>query len=180
MHGSFIRQAAGPGLRKGAGDAGNGDIDAMANTLLAGIQKIELPIEGIEQLGTEARDEGFSFIARLLDEWASAENRFSGRGETLCGYLDRGLLVAVGGLNRDPFAADSGIGRVRRVYVRPAWRNRGIGKALVATLIEEARKNFDCVRLRAQNADAARLYERIGFVSIASPDATHILTFDKS
>jgi len=93
----------------------------------------------------------------------------------LCGHLDQGQLVAVGGLNLDPFAGRPDMGRVRRVYVRAAWRGQGIGCALVTRLVEDARKSFSCVRLRAENADAARLYERIGFAPIASPDATHIL-----
>jgi predicted GNAT family acetyltransferase len=50
----------------------------------------------------------------------------------------------------------------------------------VTTLVEEARKSFRIVRLRAENANAARLYERIGFAPIASPDATHILLFDET
>jgi hypothetical protein len=33
------------------------------------------------------------------------------------------------------------------------------------------------VRLRAENDDAARLYERIGFSLLDSPDATHLLKF---
>jgi GNAT superfamily N-acetyltransferase len=68
---------------------------------------------------------------------------------------------------------------VRRVYVRPAWQDKGIGRALVTSLVEEARTHFSCVRLRAENTNAARLYERIGFTPIASLDATHILLFDE-
>jgi hypothetical protein len=48
----------------------------------------------------------------------------------------------------------------------------------VTALVEQARRNFRCVRLRAENADAARLYESKGFSPIQSPDATHILFFD--
>jgi hypothetical protein len=48
----------------------------------------------------------------------------------------------------------------------------------VTALVEEARKSFKCVRLRAENADAARLYERLGFLPIENPDATHILVFE--
>jgi hypothetical protein len=44
-------------------------------------------------------------------------------------------------------------------------------------LIEAAMQSFRCVRLRAENTDAARLYERIGFSPIANPDATHMLVF---
>jgi len=144
------------------------------------IRKIELPVPGIEPLQSEALDEGYDFIGTLVDEWASASNRFDGPGEALCGHLDQGMLVAVGGLNCDPFAGRPDIGRIRRVYVRAAWRNRGIGRALMTVLVDEARNHFTCVRLRAENEGAARLYESMGFVPIASPDATHILLFDQT
>ena len=81
------------------------------------------------------------------------QNRFDAPGEILCGHLDQGLLVAVGGLNCDPFAGRPDLGRIRRVYVRPAWRDKGIGRALVTALIEQARTHFRCVRLRAENAE---------------------------
>ena len=134
----------------------------------------------MESLQSEALAEGYDFVQTLVEEWASAENRFHAPGEILCGHLDQGLLVAVGGLNCDPFAGRPDVGRIRRVYVRPAWRNRGIGRALVTSLIEQARTHFRCVRLRAENAEAARLYERIGFAPLESPDATHILIFEET
>jgi GNAT superfamily N-acetyltransferase len=143
------------------------------------IRKIELPILGIERLQQEACDEGYDFVETLVEDWATGTNRFDAPGETLCGCLDQGLLVAVGGLNCDPFAGRPDMARIRRVYVRSAWRNRGIGGALVATLVDHAHTYFSCVRLRAENALAARLYESMGFVSIESPDASHILVFTK-
>ena len=142
------------------------------------IQRVVLPVPGIERLLVEAREEGYDFIETLVEEWASAENRFDAPGEILCGHLEEGLLVAVGGLNLDPFAGRPDMGRLRRVYVRPAWRNKGIGRALVTALVDQARTHFRCVRLRAENADAARLYERLGFSPVQNPDATHILLFD--
>lgn len=141
------------------------------------IRKIELPIPGLERLQAEAREEGYNFIDTLVEQWADAQNRFDAPGEALCGHLDQGLLVAVGGLNVDPFAGRPDMGRIRRVYVRQAWRNKGIGQALVRALVDVARAHFRSVRLRAENADAARLYERMGFVPIPSPDATHIIVF---
>jgi GNAT superfamily N-acetyltransferase len=143
------------------------------------IQKIELPVPGMESLLSEALAEGYGFIGTLVEQWASAENRFDAPGEILCGHLDQGLLVAVGALNIDPFAGSPEIGRLRKIYVRPAWRNKGVGRALVTALVEEAHKSFRCVRLRAENANAAHLYERIGFAPVESPDATHILSFDQ-
>jgi GNAT superfamily N-acetyltransferase len=139
------------------------------------IQKIELPIPGMDLLSAEARREGYNFIDKLLGEWATAKNRFDAPGEILYGHLDQGVLVAVGGLNHDPFAGDPETGRIRRVYVRPAWRNKGIGRALVTTLIDHARMTFHRVRLRTLNGEAAHLYERIGFSTVESPNATHIM-----
>ncbi|WP_158943040.1 GNAT family N-acetyltransferase [Granulicella sp. S190] len=141
------------------------------------IQQIELPIAGLEELHAEAKQSGYDFIDTLVEEWASGANRFEAPGEILCGHLHHDQLVAVGGLTLDPFTAESHTGRIRRVYVRSAWRNQGVGRALVSALIEEARKNFRHVRLRAENANAARLYERLGFTPIDDPDATHTLSF---
>ena len=146
---------------------------------MVSIEKIELPIPGIEQLQSEALGEGYNFIETLVSDWTSGQNRFDGPGEILCGHLDQGLVVAVGGLNCDPFAKDPEVGRIRRVYVRAAWRNQGVGSALVTALVAEARKHFRCVRLRAETVGAARLYERLGFSPIADPDATHVMTFDE-
>lgn len=154
---------------------------AFLNDMLKGamipVQKIVLPAPGVEILQSEAQVEGYEFIDTLVEDWASGTNRFDAPGEALCGCLDQGLLVAVGGLNCDPFAGRPDMGRIRRVYVRSAWRNRGMGRALVTALVEEARNHFTCVRLRAENAGAARLYESMGFVPIDSPDASHMLVF---
>lgn len=144
------------------------------------IDKIELPLPGWEELRKEARIEGYKFIETLAVEWSTAANRFDAAGETLLGVIDQGMLAAVGGLNCDPFAADPKIGRLRRIYVRPGWRRRKLGEALVAALVDRARDHFNTVRLRAENAGAARLYERLGFAPIENPDATHILHLSKT
>ena len=93
------------------------------------IHPIELPVPGLEQLQLEALQEGFLFIERLWEEWENGKNRFTAPGEKLVGCMDQSALLAIGGLNQDP-CGRSGIGRIRRVYVRPAWRNKGIGKPL--------------------------------------------------
>jgi GNAT superfamily N-acetyltransferase len=144
------------------------------------VHQIELPAPGLTQLQTDARNEGYKFIETLVKQWSTGENRFDAPGEVLCGCTDEGLLVAVGGLTRDPFTTASDVGRIRRVYVRPAWRNRGFGRALVTSLVEHARKKFRYVRLRAENPSAARLYERIGFIPSEESDATHVLSLINS
>ncbi|HEX4309460.1 MAG TPA: GNAT family N-acetyltransferase [Acidobacteriaceae bacterium] len=147
----------------------------ILNLSMTAMGAITLPTPGINELHAEARAAGYSFIDTLLDDWSTGENRFDGPGEILMGAIEHNVLVAVGGLNLDPFAGDPAIGRIRRVYVRFAWRNLGIGRTLVTALIDHARQHFRAVRLRAENPGAARLYQRIGFLPIEDPSATHIL-----
>lgn len=144
------------------------------------IQQIELPILGIEHLQTEAFEEGFHFIEKLCRDWQTGRNRFNAPGEKLYGCIDQATLVAIGGLNRDPFANRPDVGRIRRVYVRPAWRNRGIGNALIHALVQHATSSFSELHLRTGNPAAARLYERIGFSRLPNPHATHILMLDRT
>jgi len=146
-------------------------------TLTHRISTIQLPFPGFDELRADARTEGYRFIDRLADDWESGANRFDAPGETLCGCAENGLLVAVGGLNRDPFADGADTGRIRRVYVRPNFRRQGIGRALVAALIDQGRGRFQILRLRTDNAGAARLYEQLGFEPVEEERVTHILRF---
>jgi GNAT superfamily N-acetyltransferase len=53
---------------------------------------------------------------------------------------------------------------VLNVYVEPDWRRRGVGEALMRTLLDElARRNIRRIVLHAADA-GRRLYERLGFV----------------
>ena len=126
-------------------------------------------------LRAEARAQGYSFIETTVAEWESGVNRFDGPGELFCGVFDGESLIAVGGLTMDPFLRQPDIARIRRVYVLAAWRNQGVGASMVNFLVGEAEKHFRAVRLRAENSDAARLYERLGFQPLAEKDATHVL-----
>ena len=55
------------------------------------------------------------------------------------------------------------------MYVAPAWRGRGVGRALLETLIEHARTiGYQRLRLGtlADMTQAQALYESLGFVPI--------------
>jgi len=139
------------------------------------IRPIQLPIPGLEDLHAEAQSQGYHFLDTLIDDWASGAIRFDHPGEALFGVFEDGTLIAIGGLTIDPFLPSANLGRIRRVFVRAASRNQGVGQALMRALIGHARRTFPAVRLRAENADAARLYERLGFLPIDDPNASHIL-----
>ena len=125
-----------------------------------------LPAE-IALLAQAARAEGFRFIDRLLGEFASGDNRFDQAGEVLLAVWRDGVLLAVGGVNADPFAAEGRTGRLRRCYVHPDHRAQGVGRELVQALEAHAASHFDSLRLFTDTRAAARFYRQLGYQPIA-------------
>lgn len=129
---------------------------------------------GFADLAREARSEGYRFIDRLEQEWADGSNRFDQAGECLLGLFQGGTLVAIGGLNCDPYAGNACTGRIRHLYVRPRWRRAGLATQLMQELLARGGLAFGRLRLRTDNPAARRLYEGLGFRPVEEPDATHI------
>jgi GNAT superfamily N-acetyltransferase len=114
-------------------------------------------------------------VRRLIEEWRSGANRFDRPGEALFGARGAGPLLAVCGLNVDPYAGHERVGRVRHLYVLSTSRRTGVGKQLVLRVIQAAHGQFDELRLRTNNPAAARLYEALGFKLCDDPgDYTHL------
>jgi GNAT superfamily N-acetyltransferase len=133
----------------------------------------DLP-EDFERLRIEAAQEGFGFIERLDREWRSGDNRFDGAGEQLLGAFVERRLVAIGGLNRDPYVSGAETGRLRRLYVRKDWRFGGVGRGLVERLLDHAKGVFREVRLRTDTEEAAAFYLRCGFKAVQDETASHV------
>lgn len=129
--------------------------------------------EELSEFVSESRAEGFEFLGRLQREWVSGENRFAKPGEAFFVARFRGTLAGVCGLNRDPFARDQRVGRLRRLYVRQELRRQGVARVLTAQALRHATPHFDRVRLRTDNAEASRFYGALGFAAIEAPEATH-------
>jgi GNAT superfamily N-acetyltransferase len=121
----------------------------------------------------ESEREGFHFLARLRQEFDDGANRFDAPGEALLGCYHGAELVAVGGLNRDPYSPEPRVGRLRHLYVSPPFRRRRVGRMLVDALVAEARPHFGVLLLRTDTPAAARFYETLGFAAVALPYATH-------
>jgi ribosomal protein S18 acetylase RimI-like enzyme len=135
-----------------------------------------LPASGFQALQAESERAGLGFLRRLADEWASGANRFDRPGEMLLGARIGDELIAVGGLNVDPYATRPGVGRVRHVYVLSAYRSLGIGRRLVAEIVAAAGGRFDSLRLSTSNPAAARLYDGLGFHPLQNDaHCTHVL-----
>jgi GNAT superfamily N-acetyltransferase len=131
----------------------------------------------IKSLVDESKQEGFGLVQRTIDDWSSGANRFSQTGEGFWGLLLGARLIGIGGLNIDPYVEDAGTGRVRHLYIRQAYRRSGCATLLMNTIIGQARRHFDLLRLFTANPAAAAFYERLGFERLPGYKVSHVLTF---
>lgn len=129
-----------------------------------------------DHLVAAARSEGYRFVDRLFDEWLSGSNCFDDQGEALIGVFSSETLIALGGLNRDPYDTRH-VARIRHVYVLPEYRRMGVGRQLVAAILLIAKTHFPRVRLRASDSAAANFYQALGFVRTNEADSTHAIDF---
>jgi GNAT superfamily N-acetyltransferase len=129
-----------------------------------------LSLNDLQPLLQEAEAEGFRFLKRLRDDWASGANRFDRDGESLYGYYVDRRLVAIGGITRQ----SPGCGRLRRFYVAKDFRRRGVGRVLVSHILAHATQFFDEAVLHTETASADAFYRATGFSRLAeSNDITH-------
>lgn len=126
---------------------------------------VALP-EDAAELAAAAQAEGLRFVARLVREYAAGENTFAAPGEALVEVRSGVRLAAIGGLNVDPYEPGGTVGRLRRLYVHPAFRGRGIGRALVLALEARAAGHFAVLRLFTASERAARFYESLGYAPL--------------
>jgi len=133
-------------------------------------------IEDVAPLADVAETEGFTMLSTLIAEWHDGSNRFALNGEVLIGAFSDGKLVGVCGLNIDPYSSIARIGRVRRLYVLPEFRRRGIGSGLLRSVVQKARGRFDELRVRTRDERASSFYLSKGFLGVTDdPYCTHRL-----
>lgn len=140
------------------------------------IRSIGAPdLDAVRPLAELARAEGFRHIDRLLDDFESGANLFDLLGEVLFGVWSEGSLVGVGGLNRDHYV--EGAGRVRRVYVHPSFRRRGVGRELMGRIVEHAQGWFPVLVLKTDTPEGSAFYESLGFEVFAEGSNSHRYVF---
>ena len=120
-------------------------------------------LEAIERLVTESLSQGFSFVARLVNEYRNGGNCFNKNGEILLMAAIEGKAIAIAGLNQDPYACNPSIGRLRHLYVESVWRRCGVGSLLVSQIIYQASKHYKMLTLRTDNPEADKFYRTLGF-----------------
>jgi GNAT superfamily N-acetyltransferase len=130
----------------------------------------ELPT-GFDVLRAEALAEGYRHIERLAAEWYTATTRFDREGEGLIAARLDAELAGIGGLTIDPI--QPGALRMRRFYVRAAFRGNGIGRALAENLLAQARAFGRPVTVNAA-AGSEPFWVSLGFVAEARNGHTHV------
>lgn len=96
-------------------------------------------------------------------------------GAFLVGLLD-GRAVCCGGVKRLP----DGACEIKRMYVAPEARGRGVARALLHALEDEARRlGYAVARLDTgpQQPHARRLYESEGYAEIANFNGNPVATY---
>ena len=117
----------------------------------------------------------FDIPAMIEGDMRTLEKYLPPRGRLLLGYAD-GQVAGIACLKE----LAPTIGEVKRMYVRPAARGRGLGRALLDRLLAEARTiGYERVRLDSARfmAEAHRLYRAAGFREIEPYAGSQILEF---
>jgi GNAT superfamily N-acetyltransferase len=128
--------------------------------------------QGFELLRQAAAGEAYDMLATLAKEWTSGANRFDRPGEALVAAMDGGVLAGMGGINQDSHVP--GALRMRRFYVYPPYRRKGVGRALATFLLDRRESQGKLITLNAPHLEAARFWESLGFVRDPRDGHTHI------
>ncbi|MCV9910050.1 GNAT family N-acetyltransferase [Brucella sp. HL-2] len=130
-----------------------------------------LPI-GFELFLKEAASEGFNNMSTLQSEWNDGSNIFDRPGEILALATINGEPAGIGGITRD--FIDSTWLRMRRFYVRPAYRRRGVGRGIAHFVLNHALQFNAQISLYADGAEARTFWPTLGFVETDRQSTTHI------
>jgi len=129
------------------------------------------------QLNDFAKSENINVVSNLISSWSDDKSFFGGRGEGLwiARVTESGEVIGVGGITICPTFTESR--RVRRFYIAPHWRRRGVATALAHQCIERAKSaGVSTVTCHAAaSATAPRFWESIGFEPVADSEITHVL-----
>ena len=127
-----------------------------------------------KEIQRESQAEGHNMVNRLLEDFQAGINRFDALGEILCAHFSGQVVVAVAGLNQEPDSSYPRAGRIRRLYVVPRFRGKGLALNLVEELVRFASMHFDTLTVNVGKLDARGFYEHLGFKLVQHSGITHI------
>ena len=124
----------------------------------------------LSELVYKSVEEGYKLVRRLRDDIISGKNRFSKEGEFLLAYIVHKKIVGVCGMNSN----GDGRGRLRRLYILPTHRGKGIGKLLVKKCVSRSEGVYSIVVCNAGTPEAGRFYDHLGWETIEEERLTHL------
>ena len=125
-------------------------------------------VDPLETLASIAAQEGFGMVERLINKYRDGSNCFDRRGEGLWFVRNHEQVIAVGGINIDPYFNDDALGRIRHFYVYPEFRRAGIGASLIRTIEKCGAPHFKSFQLFTSNTGAAKFYEAHGYSPVGN------------
>jgi GNAT superfamily N-acetyltransferase len=129
------------------------------------------------RLNDLAKSENIQVVSKLISSWSDSKAFFGDRGEGLwiARTTESGEVIGVGGITICPTLP--GCRRVRRFYISPHWRRRGVATALANRCIERAKSAgiLTVTCHAAASTMAPRFWESIGFEPVADSDITHVM-----
>ncbi len=130
--------------------------------------------EAFDLLIAAAEAEGVKNMSLLAARWQDHTERFNSPGEKLF-YATRGQdLLGVAGVSRETNLKQPAM-RMRRLYVTPVMRRRGIARKLAEACILQGFAHANMLTCNARASIAAGpFWETVGFVRVDWPNVTHI------
>jgi GNAT superfamily N-acetyltransferase len=129
--------------------------------------------DAFDALKADAVAEGVRNVSLLAAEWTSGVDQYDGRDEALFAAFIEGDLAGIGGVTTETGAGEPAM-RMRRLYVRPAFRRTGLGRVLAGAMMQQG---FAGARLLTANARATPaappFWEAMGFEPADMPGFTH-------
>jgi GNAT superfamily N-acetyltransferase len=133
------------------------EVRSEAADSLVAVRLVEAMVTEMEELYDLRAGTGLGLSAPPAD--------FSPPGGAFLVVYEDGKPVAGGGVKRD----EDGIAEIKRMYVAPRARGRGLGRRLLEALEEEARSlGYARIRLDtgARQPEARAMYERAGYHAV--------------
>ena len=140
------------------------DLRQMAN---------ELPA-GFEGLLDASLTEGVRNLARLGEDWRSGLERFDRNGSALFAAFQGELLIGIAGTSREQNYSSPAM-RMRRLFVRPDWRRKGVARLLAQRCMSRGLAFANTLTCNARASPAAGpFWESMGFRPVDFRDVTHV------
>jgi GNAT superfamily N-acetyltransferase len=133
------------------------EVRSEAADSLVAVRLVEAMVTEMEALYDLPAGTGLGLSAPPAD--------FSPPGGAFLVVYEEGKPVAGGGIKRD----EDGVAEIKRMYVAPGARRRGLGRRLLEALEEEARSlGYARIRLDtgARQPEARAMYERAGYHAV--------------